>query len=47
MNILFLKRLGKNKKKLAIGGYDHSAPHSIPTHLMYRSYSPDILFRKW
>ena len=41
---LIFEEARKNNKKLAIGGYDHSAPHSIPTHLMYRSYSPDILF---
>ena len=37
---LIFEEARKNNKKLAIGGYDHSAPHSIPTHLMYRSYPP-------
>lgn len=41
---LIFEEARKNNKKLVIGGYDHSAPHSIPTHLMHRSYSPDILF---
>ena len=34
----------KKNKKLLIGGYDHSAPHSIPTHLIYTSFSPDFLY---
>ncbi len=41
---LIFEEARKNNKKLLVGGYDHSAPHSIPTHLMYKSYSPDILF---
>ncbi len=41
---LIFEEARKNNKKLLIGGYDHSAPHSIPTHLIYRSFSPDIMY---
>jgi hypothetical protein len=41
---LIFEELRKKNKKLLIGGYDHSAPHSIPTHLLYRSFSPDFLY---
>ena len=39
-----LKSLKKNNKDIVTKGYDHSAPHSIPLHLLHRKYSPDILF---
>ena len=35
------KRLNK---KILTFGYDHSAPHSLPLHLIHRNVSPDILF---
>ena len=41
---LIFEEARKKNKKLLIGGYDHSAPHSIPTHLIYRSFSPDFLY---
>ena len=41
---LIFEEARKKNKKLLIGGYDHSAPHSIPTHLIYRTFSPDFLF---
>ena len=34
----------KVNKKITIFGYDHTAPHAIPIHLIYRSFSPDFLF---
>ncbi len=41
---LVFEEARKKNKKLLIGGYDHSAPHSIPTHLVHRSFSPDFLY---
>ena len=41
---LIFEELRKENKNLLIGGYDHSAPHSIPTHMIYRSFSPDFLY---
>jgi len=41
---LVFSEVRKKNKKLLIGGYDHSAPHSIPTHLFHRSFSPDFLY---
>ena len=41
---LVFEEARKKNKKLLIGGYDHSAPHSIPTHLIHRSFSPDFLY---
>ena len=41
---LVFEEARKKNKNLLIGGYDHSAPHSIPTHLIYRSFSPDFLY---
>jgi len=35
---LVFEEARKKNKNLLIGGYDHSAPHSIPTHLIYRSF---------
>ena len=39
-----LKSMKKNNSDIITKGYDHSAPHSIPLHLLHRKYSPDILF---
>ena len=41
---LIFEEARKKNKKLLIGGYDHSAPHSIPTHLFHRTFSPDFLY---
>ena len=41
---LIFEEARKKNKKILIGGYDHSAPHSIPIHLIYRSFSPDFLY---
>ena len=41
---LIFKEAKKNNKKIITAGYDHSAPHAIPVHLMHKTFSPDILF---
>ena len=38
-----IKILKKKNNNLITKGYDHSAPHSIPLHLLHKKNSPDIL----
>jgi hypothetical protein len=42
-NMVF-NEVKKKNKRLITAGYDHSAPHSIPIHLIHRNFSPDLLF---
>jgi len=39
-----LREAKKINKSILTIGYEHSAPHSIPVHLIHSSFSPDVLF---